>query len=167
MAVPDRPDPDDIVASAWGDWVHDRQLNADVQLLARLGAAQTIVTDSTFVVAAFDSTPVNVGAHWNPGTHQWTAPRTGTIEVTASIQTTAAAPAAGTQVGHIGSAFIGGTEYRLGQTIAAQVAAATACGIVILPVGAGQLIDARGYVTAPGLAKTIGAGSWLAIRYVA
>lgn len=23
MAVPDRPDPDDIITSAWGDWVHD------------------------------------------------------------------------------------------------------------------------------------------------
>lgn len=23
MAVPDRPDPDDIIASAWGQWVHD------------------------------------------------------------------------------------------------------------------------------------------------
>jgi hypothetical protein len=26
VAVPDRPDPDDIVSSAWGDWVHDNTL---------------------------------------------------------------------------------------------------------------------------------------------
>jgi hypothetical protein len=28
MAVPDRPDPDEIITSAWGDWVHDATLAA-------------------------------------------------------------------------------------------------------------------------------------------
>lgn len=41
LALPDRPDPDEIVASAWGDWVHD-QLATPHGAAAHRAAVQTV-----------------------------------------------------------------------------------------------------------------------------
>ena len=45
VATPDRPDPGDIIASAWGQWVQDRQQAAALQLLVGRSTIFTVPTD--------------------------------------------------------------------------------------------------------------------------
>lgn len=42
--VPDRPDPDEIIASSWGDWVHDRIAGITTPATVTLSLSATIST---------------------------------------------------------------------------------------------------------------------------
>jgi hypothetical protein len=55
FAAPDRPDPDDIVASAWGDWVHDA-------LVAQQAGARWFSFGDCGVVGQAQWGAVNAGA---------------------------------------------------------------------------------------------------------
>ena len=137
-----------------------------LSLLVKLAAPFTVPTDNAFVVVHFDTAVVSDG-NWSGATWSWTAPRAGIIEASLIAQpaVTGGTPNPG---GYIASVYVDAVEYRLGQSVAASSGAATFSGSVPIPIAAGQVVNARAYVSgAAGFVKSVAAGSQLAIRYIA
>lgn len=161
LTVPDRPDPDDLIASDWGRWVHDHNATPKRFLLWR-NANQTGLADGVNVVA-FDGKDDPYGLCDTATSFR--APVAGVVLVTASISLGVTGTAANWySYTRVIDAANTASELRRGAGpagLSSQVSGGSSTVTTILPVAAGDRLGIVAVISAAGLTKTITGGKAL------
>lgn len=157
MPIPDRPDPDDIVASAWGQWVHDNLATPRRFRLWRTTSVALGVDGINAVAMEQKDDPYAMVS----GTSQFRAPVAGVVAFAGAAEV-AFSPAGA--VGHYAALFVNGAEGRRGSRVTATASVLASQVAAVLKVAAGDLVDLRVYASGGGITKTLTGG--VAITYL-
>lgn len=159
MAAPDRPDPDDIVASNWGQWVHDHQA-APRRFMAWRAASATLGVDGLNDVT-FDNKDDPAGMM--PDLVNFRAPTAGVVAFAAGVNFSFA----GTSTPLcIVSLVEDGAEVRRGHQINTTGVnwtnpAVSLIVAAVMPVKANSNYKVQLYLSAAGITKTLQGGKAL------
>jgi len=162
LANPTRPVQDGVIDPVWGQWVHDRQADAQTQLQVRLTAAFHINTNAVWTVVPFPAPLINVGSNWQAGSNAWRAPRAGRIEAMVSLMTSCQTWQMGT---HAHGVFVNAVGARVGSWAGNPGLEFLSTSTYPVAVAAGDLVTAQVYMTSPAISNYVLSGEFQ-IRYI-
>jgi len=167
MADPTRPAQGAYITPEWGQWVHDRQVDGALQLLANLTTASwTVPTAGVAQTIPLSEVVVNVGNGWQAGTYTWKAPKAGWIEVSASA---CIVPNPNVPGNVFLAIFNNSKEHRFAQLHMAtgNVATFQGSGTRLIQVAVNDLIKFTVNANYPGAAAIVnGDFAFMSIRYL-